>query len=180
MLLDRHLARWDVRSRHEIMVNASASETYRATRDVDLGNSIPVVALFAVRAVPHLLTGKAEFRRELTLDSFSKLGFVVLEEEVGQEVVIGAVGKFWRPDSGLIRIEPRDFDAFDEPGYAKGALNFIVEDRGPTRTLLATETRVLCTDDRARRRFGLYWRLIGPFSGVIRHMLLREAKLRAE
>jgi hypothetical protein len=180
MLLDRHLTKWDVRSRHEIVVNASASETYRAVRDIDLGNSLPVLVLFAIRAVPHLLTGRARFRRSLTLDALGETGFAILEEEAGREIVLGAVGRFWRPDSGIERIEPDAFDDFHEPGYAKGAFNFSVEERGPRRTLLATETRVLCTNDAARRKFGFYWRLIGPFSGAIRHMMLRQVKLNAE
>ncbi|MDQ4004708.1 MAG: hypothetical protein M3135_00190 [Actinomycetota bacterium] len=43
-----------------------------------------------------------------------------------------------------------------------------------------TETRVLCVDDRARRRFAVYWALIGPFSGWIRHDLLRGIARIAE
>jgi hypothetical protein len=45
---------------------------------------------------------------------------------------------------------------------------------------MVTETRVLCTDDEARRRFSLYWRLVGPFSALIRRVLLRRIKREAE
>ena len=47
-------------------------------------------------------------------------------------------------------------------------------------TLLATETRVLCLDTASRRRFRLYWTLIGPFSGLIRKDILRSIKRQAE
>jgi hypothetical protein len=180
MLLDRHLDRWDVRSRHETFVEAPAAEVYRAVRELDMGRSLPVTALFAARAVPHLLTGKAQFRRNITLDSFLDGGFMILGEEPKRELVIGVVGRFWRPDSGIERIDPKGFDGFVRPGFAKGALNFTVSERGPARTLLATETRVLCTDDAARRKFRLYWRVVGPFSGVIRHLMLRQVKQVAE
>jgi hypothetical protein len=180
VLLDHYLDRWDVRSRHEVAVEASADETFRAMREVDLGRSLPVMALFAVRAVPHLLTGNAQLRRSITLDSLLENGFVILAEEPEREVVLGAVGRFWRPDSGIERIESAAFEDYDRPGFAKAAFNLTVEERGPSSSLLATETRVHCTDDSARRKFALYWRVIGPFSGVIRQLMLRDVKRAAE
>jgi len=35
-------------------------------------------------------------------------------------------------------------------------------------------------DPRSRRKFARYWRVVGPFSGLIRTSLLRAAKRRAE
>jgi hypothetical protein len=43
-----------------------------------------------------------------------------------------------------------------------------------------TETRVASTDDEARRKFGWYWRLIGPFSALIRRVMLGQIKREAE
>jgi hypothetical protein len=45
---------------------------------------------------------------------------------------------------------------------------------------LETETRICLTDASARRRFGAYWLVIRPFSGLIRRSWLRAAKKRAE
>ena len=180
MLIDRYLDRWDVRARYETVVHASAPDTYEAVRELDMGDSIPVTALVLIRAVPHLLTGKARLTRSLTLDTFVEGGFMILAEKPGHELVLGAVGKFWRPASGIVRIKPSDFVSFDRPGVAKAVLNFTVTEQTATTSILATETRVLCTDAAARRSFGLYWRLIGPFSGVIRHLMLRKAKRAAE
>ena len=45
---------------------------------------------------------------------------------------------------------------------------------------LTTETRVLLTDARARRRFRLYWLVVRPMSGLVRRSWLRAAKRRAE
>ncbi len=180
MLMDRYLDRWDVRSRHTAAVEASAHDTYRAARHLDLGRSLPAMVLLTIRAVPHLLTGKAQLRRALTLETFLDAGFVILAEEPGREFAVGAVGRFWRLDSGIERIAPGDFEDFDRPGFAKAAVNVTVERLGPGKSVLATETRVLCTDAAARRSFLLYWRLIGPFSGAIRHLMLREVKRAAE
>ena len=45
---------------------------------------------------------------------------------------------------------------------------------------LSTETRVHIPDPAARRKFRRYWRAIRPFSGLIRILVLRAAKRRAE
>jgi hypothetical protein len=178
--IDHYMATFDVRSRHEIEVAAPADVTYRSARNLDLGGSPPVMVLFAIRAIPHLLTGKARPSRSLTLETVLDLGFVMLEENAPHEFVMGSVGKFWRPDSGMIRIAPEEFRDFDTPGFSKGIISFTVDERGGTRSLLATETRVLCTDPSARRKFSLYWRAIGPFSGMIRHVMLARVKRTAE
>jgi len=46
----------------------------------------------------------------------------------------------------------------------------------PGGSRLATETRVQALDDRARRRFRLYWLAIGEFSGLIRRRWLRAVQ----
>lgn len=178
--IECYLPTSDVRSSHEIEVNAPAAVAYQAARDLDIGRSVPMTVLFAIRAVPHLVTGKARASRSITLETFLEAGFMMLEENAPKEFVMGAMGKFWRLDSGMVRIAPSDFRSFESPGFAKGVLTFTVEERGRTRSVLTTETRVACTDPAARRRFMLYWRAIGPFSGVIRRLMLHEVKRTAE
>ena len=46
--------------------------------------------------------------------------------------------------------------------------------------VLSTETRVHVADPAARRKFRRYWFVVRPFSGVIRILLLRAARKRAE
>ena len=48
------------------------------------------------------------------------------------------------------------------------------------RVLLSTETRIQCLDDHSRKRFRLYWGLIGPFSAWIRREMLRAVKKQVE
>ena len=45
---------------------------------------------------------------------------------------------------------------------------------------VGTETRIGATDAVARRRFGRYWRLIGPLSSVTRREMLAAIRRRAE
>ena len=179
-LLDRYLATYDVRSRHEIQVDAPADVSYKAARQLDIGRSLPASLLFAIRALPHLLTGKARLHRAITLETFLEFGFVTLEENPPKEIVLGAIGRFWRPDSGMVRVAPDEFTTFDRPGFARAVLAFTVEERGIAASLLATETRVACTDPSSRRKFLLYWGAIGPFSGVIRRLMLNQVKRAAE
>lgn len=174
-----YLPTYDVRSAHEIWVAAPAVNTYQAARHLDMGGSLTVAGLAAIRGLPHLLSGKMRARRSITLETLLELGFTVLDEERPSLLVLGAVGRFWRPDSGLVRIAPEEFGSFHEPGYAKGVVGFLVEQRGEG-SLLTTETRVACMDASARRRFSFYWRLIGPFSGLIRRIMLEEVKRSAE
>jgi hypothetical protein len=47
-------------------------------------------------------------------------------------------------------------------------------------TRLATETRVYAADAAARRRFRLYWLVVGPFSALIRRRWLAGARRAAE
>jgi hypothetical protein len=53
-------------------------------------------------------------------------------------------------------------------------------DAAPAGSTLATETWVKTRGLRARILFGVYWTVIGPFSGLIRRTFLRVAKRRAE
>jgi len=106
---------------------------------------------------------------------------VKVAEDPGRELVFGIAGRFWRPDGGLRKIPNRDaFVAFVEDGFAKGAWNLRIEPVDGGACDLTTETRVQCFGAAARRKFRLYWSLIGPFSGMIRRALLRDIRRRAE
>ncbi len=177
--IDHYLEAYDLRTSHSIEVAAAASQTYTACQELDLSRSVPVIALIALRGLPHFLTGKARPSRSLTLETFLRAGFTIFEEHPPRQFVMGTIGKFWRPDSGLVRLDPEEFRRFDKPGYAKAVLTFVVEEHGGG-SLLATETRVACTDESALRKFSLYWRVIAPFSGFIRRVMLEEVKRAAE
>jgi hypothetical protein len=180
VIIDRFLPTYDVIEHHETTVNAPVETTYRAVKELDLARSPVVLALLAVRGLPTLFTGAAKPARRIGLEEIVRTGFVVLAEEQGRELVLGVVGKFWRLTSGIHGIEPDEFSGFDAPGFAKAAWNFVVSERSSSRSTVVTETRVLCTDDDARRRFTLYWRLVGPFSALVRRVLLRGIKRDAE
>ena len=180
MLIDRFLPEYDVVEHHAIDVDAPVDRAYRAVKELDLARSPVVLALLFARGLPTTFTGAVKPKRRLGLDEIVESGFVVLGEEPDRELVLGVVGKFWRPTSGVHRVEASEFGGFDTPGFAKGAWNFVVSERPGSGSRVETETRVACTDDDARRKFGWYWRLVGPFSALIRRVMLRDIKRGAE
>lgn len=131
----------------------------------------PVVrVLFALRSLPSL-----GFKGKIV----PSIGFKVLREEPCREFVLGVIGQFWTLSGGLVDLDSHDFHTFDTPGYAKGTWSFHVREDADT-THLTTVTRVLCLGSASKRRFRRYWKLIGPFSGLIRREALRICKAKAE
>jgi hypothetical protein len=180
VLIDRFLPDYDVVEHHAVDINAPVDEAYRAVKELDLARSPIVLALLFARGLPHLFTGAVKPKRRLGLDEIVESGFVVLVEEPDRELVLGIVGKFWQLSSGVHRIEPDEFIGFDAPGLAKAAWNFVVSARPGGGSRVETETRVVCTDDDARRQFSRYWWLIGRFSALIRRIVLGQIKREAE
>lgn len=183
MLIDEELPTFDVAERHQLVVRAQAARVYAVVRRLDLSGSRVVRGLFALRGVPARLTGRGRGPSPLglTLDELlQRGGFVLLAERPGEELLLGLVGRFWTTSGALQRVDPAGFRAFDRPGFAKAVWNFHLAPAGQGKTLLSTETRVLCLDPASRRSFRRYWRLIRPFSGLIRRIALREIRRRAE
>ena len=180
MLINRFLPDYDVVEHHAVDVDAPVDEAYRAVKELDLARSPIVLALLFARGLPHLFTGAVKPKRRLGLDEIVESGFVVLAEEPDRELVLGIVGKFWQLSSGVHRIEPDEFIGLDAPGFAKAAWNFVVSARPGGGSRVETETRVVCTDDDARRQFSRYWWLIGRFSALIRRIVLGQIKREAE
>ena len=69
---------------------------------------------------------------------------------------------------------------FTEEGCVKVAWNLRLADGGSNSCALLTETRIQYFGASARRKFRLYWTLVGPFSGAIRRALLSGIRRRAE
>lgn len=171
MLLDDALPRWDVRQLHATRVRSTPERVYEAVRRLDLARSRRSRVLFAARG---LRSGG-----RITLSDLLARGFVLLAEDPPRELVLGLIARPWTPLGGVRRLDADGFRRFDQPGYARIGWSFLIEPDG-VGSRLVTETRVRCTDARSRRRFRTYWRLVGPFSGVIRREALAIIKADAE
>lgn len=108
------------------------------------------------------------------------LGWVVLAETPGREIVFGAVTKPWEAEVTFRSIPPGRFAAFAEPGYVKIAWSLRAEPGAAGGSVFATETRAVATDRSARRRFRRYWSLVSPGIILIRWAALRPVKLEVE
>ncbi len=75
---------------------------------------------------------------------------------------------------------PGDFRAFRDPRYARIAMNVWVRGDGKGGSLVSTETRVLCPDPQARKKFEGCWRLWTPGGSVVRTQWLNAVRRRAE
>ena len=178
-MLDRFLPKYDVNEIHRVTSSAEPGALIQAARDVTAREVPLLVGLMAIRTLPALLRGS----RGLSLNGpilagFTRAGFVVLED-APEHIVVGGVGRFWQASGGLRRIEPSAFRGFDERGWAKAAFTFHAKLRDGG-SVLTTETRILGTDEHARRTFRRYWRLIYPGSAAIRAAWLRAIRRRAE
>ena len=179
--LDHLLPAPDVSERHGRLVRATPGRADAAVRALTL-REVPVVALLtAVRSLPELAVRRhvpPVVDRPL-LEQARAAGFTVLHDVPGEELVLGLIAQVWRPGGRVVRATtPAEFTSFAEPGFVRAAMDvrFTAVDGG---TVVATETRVRATDAGARRAFGRYWRVVGPFSGLIRIALLRGVATRA-
>jgi hypothetical protein len=174
---------YDVHTTHTIRINASANRVYNASRKFDLSCSPVIRILFFLRSLPALLWSVKKSKTNSlgnTLDGLLSNGFILLEENPPNEIVLGLVGKFWTLSGCIQRMTPDALAAFNDAGYAKAVWNFHLEEQADGSTLLSTETRVQCTDDVSRKKFLRYWFIVGPFSGLIRKEMLRTIKQQAE
>lgn len=188
MLIDRHLPEFDVTVVRHAVVDADPETTYDAMLTADLLDTGPIVrALGRLRTAPMVVSqrlrgvsGEPEPEQLRFVDVPKTDEWLHLEDAPGEEFVFGAVGKFWQPAIEWRQLEPEAFAAFDEPGYAKLAISLSVRPDGEGRTLLSYEARTATTDDRARRNFRWYWRVIGPFAGYLMSRALERIKADAE
>jgi hypothetical protein len=153
---------------------------WEALHDLRLGDLALSRALMGVRQLPARLRGHG--RSRIASGRFLERGPVpVLAADPPRAVVAGGVMQPWKLTGGATppRLDAAELRAFDQPGWVKTGIDFILEpDAGGTR--LSTETRVAATDARTRARFGLYWLVVRAGSGLIRRDLLRAVARRAE
>lgn len=172
--LDAWIPQPDAREIHSRTVEANPQHLYDALKHKPLQFRGPSRALMSVRFIGELLKGKSKHTAKASfVDLALRLGFVILDEEPNEELILGFVGRFWQLVPEILPIKAEDFLAFNRPGYAKAVVNFKITNIDGMRYSLSTETRVKGCDPRSTRILRCYWFLIRPFSGLIRHDTLR-------
>jgi hypothetical protein len=179
-LLDDFMPGFDVAERHHAAVSAPADLTYAAACDVDLQRSAIVRSMFKAREVA-LGADADETPRPRGILAFTKsLGWGVLAERPGRQIVMGAVTQPWQPNVTFRALPPETFAAFNEPGYVKIVWSMRADPVRVGESIARTETRVTTTDPGARRKFRRYWSVFSPGIVLIRRVLLQLVKSDAE
>ncbi len=166
-LIDEFLPDYDVHESHAIRIAAPANIVRRAAETWKPESSALWRWLLRVRGLGRPRGSLREWA--------AAHGFLCLAD-TAEEIVYGQVGRFWAANERAALVSPRsmeEFRRFSDPGYAAAVINVRFLAVSPQRTLVTTETRVRALGTRARRRFGLYWLIIRPFSGLLRRAMLR-------
>ena len=85
------------------------------------------------------------------------IGWGVLAERPGRQILVGAVTQPWKPDVVFQALPPDEFAAFNEPGYVKIAWTLRADPIDADHALFVTETRAVATDPEARAKVRWYW-----------------------
>ncbi len=178
VLLDELMPQHDVAARYQTLVNALPERTFAALQHADFSQSRVIRLLMGIRTLGR--TRRTDPKQSLT-ERMRQAGFIEVARRENEEIVIGVVGRFWQPRSGVIQgLSPKEVLDFQTVGYAKALWNFHLASSSRDETLLSTETRVQVFGSSAQRKFRLYWTVVGPFSGWIRKEMLRLIRTQAE
>jgi len=182
LLLDRFVPHFDLSLVNACVYRVPPPACYEAVLALDVFESPVIRAIIEARGVParvtELLPGHRPARRAgrstYRLGEMSQHGWLQLGETPHVEMALGMVGRPWtKGATPSTPVTPETFRDFAEPGFAKIATSFRVAPYGSGSTILTTETRVVLTDPESRRQFLRYWRVVGPFSHLIRWKALR-------
>jgi hypothetical protein len=179
-LLDRFMPTYEVVERHQARISAPADLTLAAAKSQDL-LGLPLVRLIfrAREVVLGTVPSDRPQPREL-LAAVQALGWGVLADVPGREIVVGAVTRPWEPNVAFRAVPSDDFAVFSEPGFVKIAWTLRADPVDARTSIFRTETRAAATDAEARARFRRYWAFASPGIALIRRLSLRPLKRDAE
>lgn len=182
-LIERFAPDAEVRERHEIRVDAPAALTLMVAEGFDM-LSIPAVrTIFWLRARALGARPPARDERLGLVPGTRRIGWGELARRPGREIVMGAAVQPWLAEPVFESVPAGDFLSYAPSAHVKIVWTLEAEPIGPDRSVLRTETRVVPTDEEARRRFRRYWLFARTGIVLIRLLLLpgvrREAERRA-
>ena len=179
-LLDRFMPVYDIVERHRIYVAAPAAVTLKTASELDLQQPLLVRAIFKGREL--LLGSRPDDRmRPRGLVALTRsLGWGVLAQTPGREIVVGAVTRPWEANVVFRALPSDEFAAFNEPGFVKIAWTLRADPLSDRESIFRTETRAVATDATARRKFRWYWSRLSPGIVLIRRAMLGPLRAEAE
>jgi hypothetical protein len=182
MVFDIFMSEYQFSEHHQTLVISNPEILFQSIKDMDFKQSPLIRTLFRIREIPWRILNRRSHKPGLgnALRDMIEMGFILLADEPPREICLGVVGRFWQPSPDLIQVSAERFKQFDDPGYAKAAMNFLITPLDDSTCRLTTETRVWCPNSMAKKQFRRYWTMIRPFSGLIRKEMLMIAKRSAQ
>jgi hypothetical protein len=187
VLIEKYAPTADASELHQIEIEADVQSVYQSLWSADLAGSAIIKTLMGLRTLPALLLHSSSLhlkqsgrRRTITMQGLIDSGFAKLAEDPGRELVLGIAGRFWRPTGNVSPFDETNFNGPVPVGLARAVWNFHLQQSDPGRTILSTETRVICGDAASRAKFRVYWLFVQPFSGLIRRLMLNSVKRECE
>ena len=179
-LLDRFIPSPEVVEHHRSRISAPADVVLSTAKEMDLLTS--TVIRIVVKARQIVLGGQPGTppHPRALLSQLQSIGWVVLAERTGREIVLGAVTQPWQATVVFRPIPAADFAAFREPGYVKIASTLRAEAIGAHQSMVHTETRLSTTDLQTQARFRRYWSFVAPGIKVITLSMVRSLRRSAE
>ena len=179
-LLDRFIPAPEILERHHLRMAAPADVVLATAKDMRLLDSPLVKAVIKLREIAVGTGPDVVPRPKELLPQMLSMGWVVLAERAGREIVLGAVTRPWEADVSFRSVPSGDFAAFREPGYVKIAWTLRADPVGERSSIFRTETRASTTDPQAGERFRRYWSFVAPGVALIRLAMLGPLKAAAE
>jgi hypothetical protein len=184
LLIDQYMPGYDLAVVYSRVFRAPPERSFETVVDFDLFQLPAFRVLIGARGLPFRLAAALRRRGDqaeasspptFRLRDMPSIGWMLLGERPGTELVFGQVGKPWKPRGGSPTdpVTRAEFAGFDRPGFAKLVESTRVDPYGERSAIVITETRVRCTDPDSLRRFRRYWLIVGPFSHLLRRTALR-------
>ena len=178
--LERFMPIYDVAERRPIAVAAPADVTFLAAYESDWMQSPIIRAIFKARELVLGAQPNPTARPRGVVAFTKSIGWGVLAEVPGREVVMGAVTQPWNPNVVFRPLTPDEFVRFNEPDYVKIVWTLRADPVSDNESIFRHETRVTTTGSVARAKFRRYWAQFSPGIKLIRWLLLPQVRAEAE
>lgn len=187
-LIDGILPHYEFRAAVTTRIHAAPEQIFAALKQISMADMPAAAAFGGLRSfLIRLITGRApkgldQARTQPIIEASRASGNILLAEAPGREIVIGAVGRFHDlHDQQPVKLDnARQFAFFVNPNYQKLAMSWaIVGGNAEQGYDLVMETRTHALSGAARRKFALYWWLMGRWGGdLLSHIVLDAVKRR--
>jgi hypothetical protein len=171
MLKDKYLPAYNFNEHHSIDVNGFVSGNYQKMLQCDFSNSLLIKFLFKLRGMP---------TEVYSIEHFTSMGFIKLDEEPGKEILFGMVTNNPMFNTCQSNVTSKEFIQKSDATIIKAVINFRLHDNSNSRHTISTETRVWCGSKAMKSKFKYYWLFIKPFSQLIRKFMLKQMKTQIQ